>query len=76
MESDGKCNEPEVTVVPVIDSGSTQHEEDGLQGVLKKTLTYGAVYGTEGDGEYNEPDVPVMSTVDGGHTQEHEDNGF
>jgi hypothetical protein len=69
-------SEPEVPVVPVVDSGPTQYEEDGLQGALKRTLTYDAVYGTEGDGENNEPDVPVVPTVDSGHTQEHEDNGF
>jgi hypothetical protein len=47
-----------------------------MKELVNKTLTYDAVYGTEGDGEYNEPEVPVMPTVDSGHTQEHEDNGF
>jgi hypothetical protein len=47
-----------------------------LKEVVNKTLTYSAVYRTEGDGEYNEPEVPVMSTVDGGYTQEHEDDCF
>jgi hypothetical protein len=43
-ESDGKCNKSKVPIVPVLDSSPTQeHEEDCLQGTVKRTLTYDAV---------------------------------